>query len=90
MRLQAKFTLVLTLSVFIPAFFAGLFLSGQIYGMVISDSIRKEQETASKTLPKIEEVLSQVHNAVTELTGRPASVLSSTCRKKSSCRKRRA
>ena len=71
MRLQAKFTLVLTLSVFIPAFFAGLFLSGQIYGMVISDSIRKEQETASKTLPKIEEVLSQVHNAVTELTGLP-------------------
>lgn len=71
MRLQAKFTLVLTLSVFIPAFFAGLFLSGQIYGMVISDAIRKEQETASKTLPKIEEVISQVQDAVTELTGLP-------------------
>lgn len=67
LKLQSKFTLALTLIVVIPAILVAVFFYSQLYDMVVSNTIRKEQEISSKTAPLIEETVSQVTDAYEEL-----------------------
>ena len=67
LKLQSKFTLALTLIVVIPAILVAVFFYSQLYDMVVSNTIRKEQEISSKTAPLIEETVSRVTDAYEEL-----------------------
>lgn len=67
LKLQSKFTLALTLIVVIPAILVAVFFYSQLYDMVVSNTIRKEQEISSKTAPLIEETVSQVTDTYEEL-----------------------
>lgn len=67
LKLQSKFTLALTLIVVIPAILVAVFFYSQLYDMVVSNTIRKEQEISSKTAPLIEETVRQVTEAYEEL-----------------------
>lgn len=67
LKLQSKFTLALTLIVVIPAILVAVFFYSRLYDMVVSNTIRKEQEISSKTAPLIEETVSQVTDAYEEL-----------------------
>ena len=71
LKLQSKFTLALTLIVVIPAILVAIFFYNQLYDMVVSNTIRKEQEISAKTAPLIEETVSQVTNAYNELASLP-------------------
>ena len=71
LKLQSKFTLALTLIVVIPAILVAIFFYNQLYDMVVSNTIRKEQEISAKTAPLIEETVSQVTNAYNELAFLP-------------------
>ena len=67
LKLQSKFTLALTLIVVIPAILVAVFFYSQLYDMVVSNTIRKEQEISSKTAPLIEETVSRVTDTYEEL-----------------------
>ena len=67
LKLQSKFTLALTLIVIIPAIFVAVFFYSRLYDMVVSNTIRKEQEISSKTAPLIEDTVSQVTDAYDRL-----------------------
>lgn len=67
LKLQSKFTLALTLIVVIPAILVAVFFYSQLYDMVVSNTIRKEQEISSKTAPLIEETVIRVTDAYEEL-----------------------
>ena len=67
LKLQSKFTLALTLIVVIPAILVAVFFYSQLYDMVVSNTIRKEQEISSKTASLIEETVSRVTDAYEEL-----------------------
>ena len=70
MKLESKFTLVLILAVTIPVILMGWFFYGKLYEMVVSYTIKQEQDTSAKTAPLIEESLQKVidaHDTVTDL-----------------------
>lgn len=70
MKLESKFTLVLILAVTIPVILMGCFFYGNVYEMVVSYTIRQEQDVSAKTAPLIEESLQQVidaHDTITDL-----------------------
>lgn len=71
LKLQTKFTLALTLIVVIPAILVAVFFYSQLYDMVVSNTIRKEQEISSKTAPLIEGTVSQVTDAYDEFASLP-------------------
>ena len=51
MKLESKFTLVLILAVTIPVILMGCFFYGNVYEMVVSYTIRQEQDVSAKTAP---------------------------------------
>ena len=55
LKLQSKFTLVLLLIVAIPAIAILFFFYGRAYDMVVSYTIRQEQDRSADTAPLIEE-----------------------------------
>lgn len=70
MKLESKFTLVLILAVTIPVILMGCFFYGKLYEMVVSYTIRQEQDVSAKTAPLIEDSLQQVidaHDTITDL-----------------------
>lgn len=70
MKLESKFTLVLILAVTIPVILMECFFYGNVYEMVVSYTIRQEQDVSAKTAPLIEESLQQVidaHDTITDL-----------------------
>ena len=60
LNLQSKFTLVLLLIVAIPAIAMIFFFYGRAYDMLVSYTIRQEQDNSSNTAPLIEESLQQI------------------------------
>lgn len=68
MKLQSKFTLALVLAVTVPVLLLGLFFYGRLYDMVVSDTIRQEQDASAKTAPLIEAIIQEVLGASGELT----------------------
>ncbi len=68
MNLQSKFTLALVLMVFIPGIFIGGLFYSQLYDMVLSNTIRQEQDAASRTVPAINEFVSEISELSSELS----------------------
>ena len=58
------------LAVTIPVILMGCFFYGNVYEMIVSYTIRQEQDVSAKTAPLIEESLQQVidaHDTITDL-----------------------
>lgn len=71
MKLKTKFTLVMSLIAIIPAIIAGVFFYGRLYDMIISNTIRQEQDASTKTAPLVEESIQSVLTAYDELAEQP-------------------
>lgn len=67
LKLQSKFTLALTLIVVVPAILVAVFFYHQLYDMVVSNTIRKEQISSAKTAPLIEDTVDDVTAAYDDL-----------------------
>lgn len=63
LKLQSKFTLALMLLVTVPAILIAVFFYTSLYDMVVSDTIRKEQDSSAKTAPLIEDMVQDVLDA---------------------------
>ncbi len=70
-KLQTKFTLTHLIITTIPMLLVFLFFRGQIYNMVLADTLRKEQASSSATLPQVEALLDEITQAGRTLTGLP-------------------
>ena len=71
LKLQSKFTLALTLIVVVPAILVAVFFYHQLYDMVVSNTIRKEQISSAKTAPLIEDTVDDVTAAYDDLASIP-------------------
>lgn len=67
-KLQTKFTLVMLLLVLLPALFIAYLFLGNIYEMVVSYTIRQEQDASADTAPLIAEKLQDVLDAAEHIT----------------------
>ena len=68
MKLGSKFTLVLLLATTIPVLMMACFFYGKLYDMVVSYTIRQEQDTSAQTAPYIEELVQQIIDAHSGIT----------------------
>ncbi len=68
LRLQTKLTITHLVIVTLPMAAIMLFFFFRIYGMVVSDTVRNEQETAIQTAPLIEASVSDILSAHSRLT----------------------
>ena len=68
LNLQSKFTLVLLMIVAIPAIAVFFFFYGKAYDMVVSYTIRQEQDRSSETAPLIEESIQKVLDVSEEIS----------------------
>ena len=68
MKLSSKFTLVLLLATTVPVLMMSCFFYGKLYDMVVSYTIRQEQDTSAETAPYIEELVQQIIDAHSEIT----------------------
>ena len=69
MKLESKFTLVLLLAATVPVIMMACFFYGKLYDMVVSYTIRQEQDTSAQTAPYIEDLVQQImdaHDGITE------------------------
>lgn len=71
LNLQSKFSLVLLLIVVLPAVFIAIFFYGKAYDMVVSYTIRQEQDRSSATAPLIEASIQEVLDASTAIASQP-------------------
>ena len=71
MKLQSKFTLALMLSVTVPVLMLGIFFYGKLYDMIVSYTIRQEQDTSAKTSPMIEDMVQDVVDTSSACTSLP-------------------
>lgn len=71
MKLQSKFTLILMLAVTVPVLMVFLFFYGRMYDMVVSYTIRQEQDASTKTSPQIEETVQEVLDSYGQLSAMP-------------------
>ena len=67
LHLQTKFTIVIALAVTLPMLMMGITFFGRLYDMVVSDTIRQEQDSSAKTAPLIEENVQALTDASYEL-----------------------
>lgn len=63
MKLSSKFTLVLMITATIPVIMMAGFFYGRLYDMVVSYTIRQEQDTSAQTAPYVEELVQKVIDA---------------------------
>ena len=68
MKLSSKFTLVLLLATTVPVLMMSCFFYGKLYDMVVSYTIRQEQDTSAETAPYIEELVQQIIDAHSGIT----------------------
>lgn len=68
MKLQSKFTVALMLAVTVPVLMLGLFFYGRLYDMIVSDTIRQEQDASAKTAPLIAEKVGLLLSAGKQLS----------------------
>ena len=69
MKLESKFTLVLLLAATVPVIMMACFFYGKLYDMVVSYTIRQEQDASAQTAPYIEDLVQQVidaHDGITD------------------------
>lgn len=68
MKLSYKFTLVLLLTATVPVVMMACFFYGKLYDMVVSYTIRQEQDASAQTSPYIEDLVQQIIDAHTGIT----------------------
>ena len=68
MKLASKFTLVLMITVTVPVIMMACFFYGKLYDMVVSYTIRQEQDISAKTAPIVEDLVQQVIDAHDRIT----------------------
>lgn len=71
LKLQSKITLVMALVATLPVIFIVLFFLGSFRDMLISDTIRKEQDHSARTAPLIDENIQKVLEAYSAITNHP-------------------
>ncbi len=67
LRIQTKLTLSHLVIVLIPMLVVGVFFYTRLYSMIVTSTIRNEQELASQTVPLIENVIDEVRDSHTSL-----------------------
>ena len=63
LKLQTKITIVLMIAVTVPVLLVGILFYGRFYNMVISDTIRQEQDASAQTAPLIENNIQNILDA---------------------------
>ena len=69
LSLQTKFTLALISIVVVPAFLIVFLFYGKLYNMVVSNTIRQEQDASAKTAPLIERTMDTILATTRNITG---------------------
>jgi len=69
LRLQTKFTIALVSIVVLPAFLTVFLFYGKLYNMVVSNTIRQEQDASAKTAPLIERTMDTILATTRNITG---------------------
>ncbi|MEE8835915.1 MAG: sensor histidine kinase [Eubacteriales bacterium] len=60
LKIRTKFVIIIMIAVLLPMIILALTLSQRLYRMVVSDTIRNEQQAIAKTAPKIQDMLDEV------------------------------
>ena len=68
LRLQSKFTIALMIIVALPALMTVILFYGKLYNMVVSYTIRQEQDASAQTAPLIEDTVDKVINVSQEMS----------------------
>lgn len=69
LSLQTKFTIALISIVVLPAFLTVFLFYGRLYNMVVSNTIRQEQDASAKTAPLIERTVDTILATTRNITG---------------------
>lgn len=69
LSLQTKFTIALISIVIVPAFLTVFLFYGRLYSMVVSNTIRQEQDASAKTAPLIERTMDTILATTRNITG---------------------
>ena len=69
LSLQTKFTIALISIVVLPAFLTVFLFYGKLYNMVVSNTIRQEQDASAKTAPLIERTMNTILATTRNITG---------------------
>ena len=69
LSLQTKFTIALISIVVVPAFLTVFLFYGRLYSMVVSNTIRQEQDASAKTAPLIERTMETILATTRNITG---------------------
>ena len=69
LSLQTKFTIALISIVVVPAFLTVFLFYGKLYNMVVSNTIRQEQDASAKTAPLIERTMDTILATTRNITG---------------------
>ena len=69
LNLQTKFTIALISIVVVPAFLTVFLFYGRLYSMVVSNTIRQEQDASAKTAPLIERTMDTILATTRNITG---------------------
>lgn len=69
LNLQTKFTIALISIVVLPAFLTVFLFYGKLYNMVVSNTIRQEQDASAKTAPLIERTMDTILATTRNITG---------------------
>ena len=69
LSLQTKFTIALISIVVLPAFLTVFLFYGRLYNMVVSNTIRQEQDASAKTAPLIERTMDTILATTRKITG---------------------
>lgn len=69
LNLQTKFTIALISIVVVPACLTAFLFYGRLYSMVVSNTIRQEQDASAKTAPLIERTMDTVLATTRNITG---------------------
>lgn len=68
LKLQTKITIVLMIAVTVPALMIAILFYGRFYNMVISDTIRQEQDASAQTAPLIENNIQKILDTYKQIT----------------------
>lgn len=71
LSLQSKFTLALMVTVTVPVLMIGIFFYNRLYDMVVSYTIRQEQDASAKTSPMIEDMVQEIMDTYTGISDQP-------------------
>ena len=69
LNLQTKFTIALISIVVVPACLTAFLFYGRLYSMVVSNTIRQEQDASAKTAPLIERTMDTILATTRNITG---------------------